>query len=77
MRQTEGLNKFQCDFSVKTSTVVTFVAQLTQLQLQYSEDVDSLLIRGQELLTRRQEAGEAVAKTPLERIGPPWAANAV
>ena len=46
--------------SVETPTVVTLVAQLARLQLEESEDLDSFFIRGQELLTRLQEAGEAV-----------------
>ena len=49
--------------SVETPTVVTLVAQLARLQLEYSEDLDSFFIRGQELLTRLQEAGEAVSET--------------
>ena len=49
--------------SVETPTVVTFVAQLARLQLEDSEDLDSFFIRGQELLTRLQEAGEAVSET--------------
>ena len=44
-------------------TVVTLVAQLARLQLEDSEDLDSFFIRGQELLTRLQEAGEAVSET--------------
>ena len=38
--------------SVETPTVVTLVAQLARLQLEYAEDLDSFSIRGQELLTR-------------------------
>ena len=49
--------------SVETPTVVTLVAQLARLQLKDSEDLDSFFIRGQELLTRLQEAGEAVSET--------------
>ena len=49
--------------SVETPTVVTLVAQLARLQLEDSEDLDSFFIRGQELLTRLQEAGEAVSET--------------
>ena len=43
--------------------MVTSVAQLARLQLEDSEDLDSFFIRGQELLTRLQEAGEAVSET--------------
>ena len=49
--------------SVETPTVVTLVAQLARLQLEDSEDLDSFSIRRQELLTRLQEAGEAVSET--------------
>ena len=49
--------------SVESPTVVTLVAQLARLQLEDSEDLDSFFIRGQELLTRLQEAGEAVSET--------------
>ena len=49
--------------SVETPTVVTLMAQLVRLQLEDSEDLDSFFIRGQELLTRLQEAGEAVSET--------------
>ena len=49
--------------SVEMPTVVTLVAQLARLQLEDSEDLDSFFIRGQELLTRLQEAGEAVSET--------------
>ena len=49
--------------SVETPTVVTSVAQLARLQLEDAEDLDSFFIRGQELLTRLQEAGEAVSET--------------
>ena len=48
--------------SVETPTVVTLVAQLARLQLQDSDDLDIFFIRGQELLTRLQEAGEAVSE---------------
>ena len=44
--------------SVKTPTVVTLVEQLARLQPEDSEDLDSFFIRGQELLTRLQEAGK-------------------
>ena len=49
--------------SVETPTVVTLVAQLARLQLEDAEDLDSFFIRGQELLTRLQEAWEAVSET--------------
>ena len=49
--------------SVGTPTVVNLVAKLAQLQLADSEDLDSFFSRGQELLTRLQEAGEAVSET--------------
>ena len=48
--------------NVETPTVVTLGAQLARLQLD-AKDLDSLFIRGQELLTRLQEAGEAVSET--------------
>ena len=44
-------------------TVVTLVAQPASLQLEDAEDLDSFFIRGQELLTRLQEAGEAISET--------------
>ena len=47
---------------VEMPTVVTLVAQLARLQLEDSEDLDKFFIRGQELLTRLQEAGEAVSE---------------
>ena len=43
--------------------VVTLVAQLARLQLEDAEDLYSFFIRGQELFTRLQEAGEAVSET--------------
>ena len=49
--------------SVETPTVVILVAKLARLQLEDAEDLDSFFIRGQELLTRLQEAGEAVSET--------------
>ena len=49
--------------SVETPTVVNLVAQLARLKLENAEDLDSFFIRGQELLTRLQEAGEAVSET--------------
>ena len=49
--------------SVETPTEVTLVAQLARLQLEDAEDLDSFFIRRQELLTRLQEAGEAVSET--------------
>ena len=44
------------DFSEETPTVATLVAQPARLQLEDAEDLDSFFIRGQELLTRLQEA---------------------
>ena len=49
--------------SVETPTVVTLVAQIARLQIEDAEDLDSFFIRGQELLTRLQEGGEAVSET--------------
>ena len=49
--------------SVETRTVVKLLAQLARLQLEDAEDLDGFFIRGQELLTRLQEAGEAVSET--------------
>ena len=49
--------------SVETPTVVTLVAQLARLKLVDAEVLESFFIRGQELLTRLQEAGEAVSET--------------
>ena len=49
--------------SVETPTVVTLVAQLVRMQFEDAEDLDSFFIRGQELLTRLQEAGEAVSES--------------
>ena len=49
--------------SVETPTMVTLGAQLVRLQLEDAEDLDSFFIRGQELLTRLQEAGEAASET--------------
>ena len=43
--------------------MVTLVAQLARLQLEDAEDLDIFFIRGQELLTRLQKAGEAVSET--------------
>ena len=61
---TKALKLLQERFqSVETPTVVTLVAQLARLQLEDPEDLDSFFIRGQELLTRLQEAGEAVSET--------------
>ena len=48
---------------MKTPTVVTLVAQLARLQFTDAENLDSFFIRGQELLTRLQEAGEAFLET--------------
>ena len=52
--------RFQC---VEKPTVVTLVAQLARLQLEDYEDLDSFIVRGQELLTWLQEADEAVSET--------------
>ena len=49
--------------SVEVPTVVTLVAQIARLQLEDDEDFNSFFIRGQELLKRLQEAGEAVSET--------------
>ena len=49
--------------SVETPTVVTLTARLARLQLEDSEDLDCFFVRVQELLTRLQEAGEAVSET--------------
>ena len=49
--------------SVETTTVVTLVAQLAGLQLEDAEDLDGFFIRGQDLLTKLQEVGEAVSET--------------
>ena len=54
--------------SVETPTVMTLVAQLARLQLEDAEDLKSFFIRGQELLTRLQEAGEAVSETLLKAL---------
>ena len=49
--------------SMETPTVVTLLAQLALLQIEDAEDLESLFIRGQELLTRLQQAGETVSET--------------
>ena len=49
--------------SAETSTVVTLVAQHSRLQLEDAEDLESFFIRGQKLLRKLQEAGEAVSET--------------
>ena len=49
--------------SVETTAVATLVAQLVRLPLEDAEDLDSFFIRGQELLTRLQQAGEVVSET--------------
>ena len=49
--------------SMETPTVVTLVAQLAQLQLEGAECLDSFFTCGQDLLTRLQEAGEAMLET--------------
>ena len=59
MTAVEMQEKFQI---VEPPTVVTLVTQLAQLQLKDAEDLDSFFIRGQELLTRLQEAAEAVSE---------------
>ena len=66
--------KFQ---SVETPTVVNLVAQLVGLQLEDAEDLDSFFIRGQELLTRLQEARGSSLIDPLQCLGPQWSANEV
>ena len=43
--------------------MLTLVAQLARLQLEDDEDLDSFFIRGQELLTRLQKAGQGVRET--------------
>ena len=42
---------------------MNLVAQLARLQLKDADDLDSFFIRGRELLTRLQEAGEVVSET--------------
>ena len=49
--------------SLETLTVVTLVAHFARLQLEDAQDLDSFFIRGQELRTRLQEAGETVSET--------------
>ena len=49
--------------SVETPTEMILVAQVARLQLEDSEDLDIFFIRGLELLTRLQEAGEEVSET--------------
>ena len=66
--------------SVETPTVVTLVAHLTGLQLEEAEDLDNFFFRRQELLTRLQEAGEAVSETlfnALVLIGLPMLYNSL
>ena len=53
---------------VDTPTVLTLVAELARLQLEDAEDLDSFFIRWQELLTRLQEAGEAVSETIFKAL---------
>ena len=48
--------------------MLTLVAQLTRLQLEDAEDLDSFSIRGQELLTRLQQAGAAVSETLFKAL---------
>ena len=67
--------------SVETPTVVTLVAQFVRLQLEDAEGLDSFFIREPELLTRLQEAVEAVSETlfnalVLNRL-PMWYENFV
>ena len=62
------LKRFQ---SVDTPTVVTLEAQLVRLPLEDSEDLDSLFISVQELLTRLQEVREAVS----ENLFKAWVLN--
>ena len=62
--EAKAWNFFQERFqSVETTVVVTLVAQLAQLELKNSEDLDGFFIRGQEFFTRLQEAGEAFSET--------------
>ena len=49
-------------------TVVTLVAQLARLQLEDAEDLDSFFKRGQKLLTKLYEAGEAVSETVFNAL---------
>ena len=51
------------DFSVWSRRLYDLVAQLARLQLEDADNLNSWFIRGQELLTRLQEAGEAVSET--------------
>ena len=54
--------------SVEAPTVMTLVAQLARLLLEGAEDLDSFFIRGQELITRLQEEGEAVSETLFNNL---------
>ena len=54
--------------SVEMPTVVTLLAQLARLQLEDAENLYSSFIRRQELLTRLQEAGEAVSGTLFKAL---------
>ena len=54
--------------SVETPTVVTLVAQLARLHLKDYEVFDSSFVRGQEKITRRQKAGEAVSGTLINKL---------
>ena len=49
--------------SAETPAVGTLVAQLTRLQHEDSESLNSVFIRGKELLTRLREPGEAISET--------------
>ena len=63
---------------VETTTVVTLVAQLARMQLEDADNLDGFFIRGQELLTRLQDAREGSSlRDPLQRLGPQWTANEV
>ena len=63
--------------SVETPTVVTLVAQLARLQLKDVEDLDGFFMRGQELLTRLQEARGSSLRDPLQSLGAQCSANEV
>ena len=53
---------------METLTAVTLLAQLARMQVEDDEDLDSFFIRGQELLKRLQEAGEAVSEDHSQTI---------
>ena len=48
---------------METPRVLVLVEQLVRLELRISDDSNSFFIRGQELLTKLQETGEAVSET--------------